>query len=73
MSLCPGVVTSSGEHAVDTVILAAGLGIPALVEKLGATVLLSDRPGTLTVLTQPLPKILNHIIVNGVALGTLKP
>ena len=46
-------------------VLAAGLGIPDLAKSLGVRVPLSDKPGTLTVLASPMPKILDHIIVTG--------
>lgn len=45
--------------------MAAGLGTPPLVEKLGVGVPLRDKEGTLTVLTQPMPRLLQHIVVTG--------
>ena len=50
-----GVVTSSGRHEADVVVLAAGLGVPRLAAQLGADVPLADKAGTLTILTQPMP------------------
>ena len=59
------VSTSEGPYEADFVVLAAGLGIPGLAEKLGSKVPLADQPATLTVLTQPMPRLLHHIIVTG--------
>jgi glycine/D-amino acid oxidase-like deaminating enzyme len=61
------VVTSSGRHEADVVILAAGLGVPGLAQGLGSrgSVPLIDKPGTLTILTQPMPRFLDHILVTG--------
>ena len=33
---------------------------------------LQDKSGTMTVLTKPLPKLLNHIIVTGKLLGIIR-
>ena len=60
-----GVLTRKQEHSADVVVLAAGLNVPKLAEHLKGKVPLSEKPGTLTILTQPMPKFLNHIIVTG--------
>lgn len=60
-----GVSTSQGQHDADVVVLAAGLNTAKLAEQLGAKIPLADKPGTLTILTQPMPKFLQHIIVTG--------
>ena len=62
-----GVSTSRGEHKVDVVVLAAGLNTAELAKKLGAEIPLADKPGTLTILTQPMPHFLQHIVVTGTA------
>lgn len=64
-SALAGFSTSQGDHDADVVILAAGLNTSKLAKKLGGDIRLADKPGTLTILTQPMPKFLNHIIVTG--------
>jgi len=65
VELRAGVVTNGGRHEADVVVLAAGLGVPGLAAQVGAKVPLMDKPGTLTILTQPMPHFLDHILVTG--------
>lgn len=65
MLLYVGVQTNRKEHKADVVILAAGLNVPKLAKHLNVEVPLSDKPGTLTILTQPMPRFLDHIVVTG--------
>ena len=67
-----GFSTSAGQYEADVVVLAAGLNVPKLAKELGGNVSLSDKPGTLTILTQPMPKFLNHIIVTGLPMTSLQ-
>ena len=48
------------------VVLAAGISTPALAAKVGVTVPLEDKPGTVNILTAPLRALLRHILVTGV-------
>lgn len=60
-----GVRTAEASYHPDVVVLAAGISTPHLAARAGVTVPLEDKPGTVNILTQPLPPTLNHIIVTG--------
>ena len=60
------MATAQGTWPADFVVLAAGLGAPALAEPLGAVVPLTQKPGTVNILTQPSSqRLLNRILVTG--------
>lgn len=64
--VCEAGVVSNGEHLeADVVVLAAALGIPELVEPLGLSVPLTAKPRTVTLITKPMKRLLNHIVVTG--------
>lgn len=56
------VETSAGMLAADCVVVAAGTGSPALVERHGVALPMLRRPGLL-ITTRPVPPILSHILV----------
>lgn len=59
-------MVSDGEfHEADVVVLAAALGIPELVKPLGVSVPLTAKPRTVTVITKPMKRLLQHIVVTG--------
>ena len=64
-----GVATAQGTFPADFVVLAAGLGAPALAEPLGAVVPLTHKPGTVNILTPPYKRLLNRILVTGTDWG----
>lgn len=70
LAIPAAVQTAGGSVDIDFVVLAAGLGTPKLAEQLGSRVTLADKPGTLTVLTQPMSRVLQHIVVTGEAAPT---
>lgn len=60
-----GIRTSQATYSPDVVVLAAGIHTPQLAAKAGVGVPLEDKPGTVNILTKPLPPLLRHIIVTG--------
>ncbi|KAL3143680.1 hypothetical protein ABBQ38_002475 [Trebouxia sp. C0009 RCD-2024] len=60
-----GVVSDGEFHEADVVVLAAALGIPELVKPLGVSVPLTAKPRTVTVITKPMKRLLQHIVVTG--------
>lgn len=58
-----GIRTSQATYSPDVVVLAAGIHTPQLAAKAGVGVPLEDKPGTVNILTKPLPPLLRHIIV----------
>ncbi len=58
-----GVTTHEGSLSADEVIVAAGLGSPALLASVGLKLTLESPPGLL-VHTEPLPEILNGIVLS---------
>ena len=67
-----GVATDQGDYPAEFVVLAAGLGAPALAEPLGAEVPLTHKPGTVNILTPPSKQLLSRILVTGGALQLLR-
>lgn len=60
-----GVQTSTDKYKADVVVLAAALGIPELAQQLQLHVPLTVKPRTVTVITKPLQRFLEHIVVTG--------
>lgn len=56
-----GVQTPDGNHPCDHVILCAGIGLPAMLDKLGLALQMHNEPGML-VTTTPAPNVLNAML-----------
>lgn len=64
-----GVETKTGPIEADQVLVATGTGTPSLLENLGVSVPLLERPA-LVLTTNTLPKMVNHVLVS--ELGEIK-
>ena len=67
IAMTTGIRTTEASYNPDVVVLAAGISTPDLAAKAGVTVPLEDKPGTVNIVTAPLPPLLHHILVTGEA------
>ena len=58
-----GIVTDAGEIAADHVLVAAGTGCPALLEPVGLSLPMAQRPA-LILRTRPVAPLIRHILVS---------